>query len=74
MATTTMSDGVAALARQIATDQIAQDIDANQKFAQVNAAIQTNAQNLSDFEQQLIEVCNEVASGATTQQLSSEEN
>lgn len=71
---TTMTDGVAALARQIATDQIAQDIETNAQFSQVNTAIQTNAQNLSDFEQQLIAVCNEVASGATTQQLSSEEN
>jgi hypothetical protein len=30
---TTMSDGVAALARKIAADQIAQDIDNNAKFA-----------------------------------------
>lgn len=33
MATTTMSNGVAALARQIAQDQIAQDIKNNTKFA-----------------------------------------
>lgn len=33
MATTTMSGGVVALARKIAQDQIAQDIENNGKFA-----------------------------------------
>lgn len=36
MTTSTMSGGVVALARQIAADQIAQDIDNNAKFALKN--------------------------------------
>lgn len=58
---TTMSDGVAALARQIAQDQIAQDIENNAKFAQKN--------DLLSLEQQIIAVCNDVASEAQTTQV-----
>lgn len=57
---TTMSDGVAALARQIAQDQIAQDIENNAKFAQKN--------DLTDLEQQIIAVCNGVVSNTQTSQ------
>ncbi len=55
MATTTMSEEVAALARKVAADQIAQDIDNNAKFS-----LKTD---MSDLEQKIIDVCNEVVAG-----------
>lgn len=60
MATSTMSGGVVALARKIAQDQIAQDIENNGKFAQKN--------DLTDLEQQIIAVCNDVVSNTQTSQ------
>lgn len=61
MATTTMSNGVAALARQIAQDQIAQDIKNNAKFA--------TKDELLSLEQQIIAVCNDIVSGTQTTQV-----
>jgi hypothetical protein len=46
-----------------------------QRLTNLENQTETNANNLNSFEQQLVDVCNSVASGGTaTQQLSSEEN
>ena len=46
-----------------------------QRLTNLENQTETNANNLNSFEQQLVDVCNSVASsGTATQQLSSEEN
>lgn len=67
----TMSNGVSDLAREIAQDQIEQDIETNTKISQLNNLISENAQGISDLKQQIIEVCNSVAAGESTYQSNS---
>lgn len=57
----TMAQNVANLARQIATQQIADRLDNDAKFATKDELTESEASVKSDIEQQIVDLCNEIA-------------